>query len=185
MTLEEAVNKLFEQFSDIRDHLPTLYSLAKSVYCGVIVELGAGHSTYILTKAAKEGNSQFYSIDQMEEAHLREFPEGAGIVQREKNYFFVKGDDSEIVKEWETKIDLLLIDSDHDYLHVYDTLVAWTPKVHVYGTICMHDTDHTWGHATGVLPALEKFLSEHPGQYSVTHRKGCGGFSILTKLKEE
>jgi len=179
----DLVEKLSKRETDINSHLWALFNLVVDLKAKMVVELGAGQSTYVLLAAAKETGGEFYSVDLDPSAHQRGFPEGKGILQREPCYHFIGGNDMEIVKTWNQEIDLLFIDTSHQLQHTYDELKEWGKWVRVGGKIAMHDTYHTRGHAVDCRVGLENFLKDNPGLYSAIHNQDQGGFSVLTKLK--
>lgn len=183
--LDEAiVSELEKRQTDIRDHLRTLYNLVVDHGYKEVVELGAGQSTYVLLAAVNKTEGDFTSIDLLENARRRGYPEGEGLFNKEIRYHQLIGEDLSFLDYFQEDIDFLFIDSDHDFDHVFRVLELYAPKVRRGGMIAMHDTDHSFGHAVGVKPALEKYLVTVPGVYTVEHIKGCGGLSILTKEKE-
>lgn len=179
----ELVDILSKRDTDINVHLWTLFNLVIELKAKVVVELGAGQSTYVLCAAAKETGGEFYSIDIDPSAHQRGFTEGRGILQKEPGYHFIGGSDMDVVITWDKNIDFLFIDTTHAYSHTLCELREWTPHVRVGGKIAMHDTHHTVGHAIFCRKALDDFLKEKPGCFSVVHNEDRGGLSILTKLK--
>ena len=179
---ESIVSELEQRETDIKDHLRTLYNLVVDNNFRMVVELGAGQSTYVLTAAVLKTLGDFYSIDSEFSACTRGGFAGTGILQQHSCYHFIEQDDLKSAEQFTTPIDFLFIDSDHEYQHVLDTLRLWAFKVRSGGIIAMHDTDHSFGHAARVLEALNTFLTEQPGLFSVEHRKGCGGLSILKRL---
>lgn len=180
----ELVEMLSKRETDINEHLWTLYNLVQELGAKIVVELGAGQSTYVLLAATKETGGQFYSIDLDPSAHQLGFPEGRGILQKEPRYHFIAGSDMDIVKTWDKKIDFLFIDTTHAYSHTLCELKEWTPFVRVGGKIAMHDTFHKMGHAVGCRVALDEFLRNNPGRFAARHIESKGGLSILDKLKE-
>lgn len=180
---ETIVSELEKRQTDIRSHLRRLYDLVVSHNYKIVVELGAGQSTYVLTAAVNKTRGSIFSVDKDQLAYLRDYPEGAGRFVGNSRYHYINRDDLEEGENFHVSVDFLFIDSDHDFDHVYRTLEIWAPKVRRGGIIAMHDTDHTAGHAVGVKPALEKYLAENPGIFTVEHIKGNNGLSVLTKEK--
>jgi len=67
------------------------------------------------------------------EAHLR----GAGV---DPNYVqFFTDDSSSVGKRWVKKIDLLIVDADHEYAGVKADIEAWWPHVKPGGIVFFHD----------------------------------------------
>jgi len=179
------VDMLSKRATDINEHLWTLYNLVVKNKYKIVVELGAGQSTYVLMVAVKATGGRLWSIDIDPSAHQRGFPEGRGILQKEPRYHFIKGDDMEIVKTWKKKIDFLFIDTSHQRQHTFDELNEWGKWVKIGGKIAMHNTFHKLGHAVGCRVGLGEFLAKNPGRFEVVHHETRGGLSILTKLKKK
>lgn len=118
--------------SDIRHHLPLLHSLAR----GLVVELGTrtGVSTAALLAGVERRGGQFVSVDVDDCSHLfRGHPQWA----------FLQGSSIEpqtaaMVAEL-GRIDVLLIDTLHDYAHVLREFDLWAPLVRPGGHILVHD----------------------------------------------
>jgi len=170
--------------SDIKDHLRTLFNLVVELNAGVVVEVGTGLSTYALMAGANKTNGHLWSIDQFPTAQRDRYPQWAEKLETDPNYTFLGGNDMDIVKTWDKPIDFFFLDSSHQYQHTLDELKEWGKWVKVGGKIAMHDTHHTVGHAVGCRIALDEFLGKNPGFFSAEHNPDCGGFSILTKLRE-
>lgn len=122
---QSLVDVLSKRDTDINEHLWTLFNLVVQNNFKIVVELGAGQSTYVLCASVKETGGEFWSIDFDPSAHQRGFPEGRGLLQKEPRYHFVGGNDMEIVKTWDKKIDFLFIDTSHQRQHTYDELKEW------------------------------------------------------------
>jgi predicted O-methyltransferase YrrM len=177
------VDYLEKRETDINVHLRTLFNLVVQNGYKVVVELGAGQSTYVLAAAVRETGGQFWSVDLDPSAHQRGFAEGRGVLQEEPRYIFLAGNDMEIVRTWEKEIDFLFIDTSNQFDHTLAELREWTKFVRVGGRIAMHDTYHKIGHAVDCRKALEAFLGENPGRFSVVHNEDRGGLSVLTRLE--
>lgn len=176
------VDDLSKRDTDIKEHLWTLYNLVQQVGAKVVVELGAGQSTYVLAAAVKETGGQLWSIDQLAEAHLRGYPEGDGLLENEPRYHFIQEDSVRAAVSWTKVVDLLFIDTNHQREHTRLELEAWERFIPIGGKIAMHDTYHLSGHAVGCKAGLEDFLRDHPGEFEVRHIESGGGLSILTGL---
>lgn len=120
--------------SDIRHHLPTLYSLAR----GNVVELGAlpGRATFALlagVEAAREGRVISLDINNPAE------------IARGVNWWTSVQADSlnpgDYLLEQIGPIDLLLCDTQHTIEHLSAELAVWAPRVKPGGRICVHDTE--------------------------------------------
>lgn len=179
------VEMLSKRETDINQHLPTLYNLVVENKYKVVVELGAGQSTYVFVAAVNKTKGRFISVDLDLKAHLRGFAEGEGVLEKEPRYRFIRGDDMEIVKKWRRKIDFLFIDTSHTFEHTKIELKKWEPFIKVGGKIVLHDVYHKVGHAVGVRPALGEFLVKNPGRFAVQYHDHRGGLAIVDKLKKK
>lgn len=84
--------------------------------------------------------------------------------------------------------DLLFIDTLHTYEHVKKELALHGRKARKY--LAFHDT-YTCGlrdlsgpdpHATGILPAINEFLAQYPGEYETVYRTDANnGLWVLKK----
>ena len=159
--------------SDIQEHLLTLYDLVLEINAKVVVELGAGRSTYVFIAAVNATGGQFYSIDVV-----------PGRLALEPRHHPITGDSLEVVKTWDQDIDLLFIDTLHTYEQTRGELDTWSQFVRRGGIIAMHDTDGVAGAFPGCRTALDEFLVKHKEEYNAVHYSNCNGLSVLRKLKE-
>jgi len=154
--------------TDINEYLLSLYNIPVQMNAKVLVELGAGQSTYALTAVANKTNGHLWSIDYVSDAHLRLYPEGKGVLEKEKSVTFIVGDSVEASVAWKKEIDFLLIDTNNRYEHTVNELKAWTPFVKTGGVIMMHDTASTDPIHSGCRKALDEFLAENE-HYKAVH----------------
>jgi len=173
---------LSKRETDINEHLLTLYNLVLELKAKVVVELGAGQSTFALCAGVNATEGHLFSIDKVADAHLRLFPGGEGILEPEPRRHFIQGDDVAIAMMWNEGIDFLFIDTSHEREHTKKELEEWGKWVKVGGKIALHDTFHKVGHAVGCRVGVDEFIGENLGMYSVVHHEFKGGLSILTKL---
>ena len=115
--------------SDIVGHLPYLYQRALATD-GYLVELGvrSGESTCAFLAALAASDTGFlYSVD-----------------IDNPRWYFVQGDDMILAQAdgvLPDEVDLLFIDSSHQYQHTYDELNLYGARVEDGGVILLHDTD--------------------------------------------
>lgn len=161
------------------EHLLTLYDITASVISPdkIIVELGVGRgeSTAALLAAVNDTGGHLYGID------IRDC---GGIFDNEPNWTFIRGDDLEIVKEWNRPIDHLFIDTSHRFEQTIAELRAWSPwiadreyGVFKPGIISLHDI-----HLPGVKRAVETFLEENPKKYNLTVYPGRFSLGTLVYI---
>ena len=170
--------------TDINEYLLTLYNQVVQQKARLVVELGAGQSTYAFTAGVNATEGQFYSIDIGKGATTRFFQQGEGLLDKEPRFHFIEGDDMEVVKTWKDEIDILFIDTSHTLEQTRKELKAWPKFVKKGGQIIMHDTATEDVISRGCRIALDEFLEEHKGEYSGVHLLDTKhiGLSIINKL---
>jgi len=128
--------------TDINDHLATLFVESLSVRPSLIVELGVfnGESTFVFERVARICNARLVSVDVEDCSGVCSWP----------GWTFVKSDDIAFAKqfpEWcrdrhvEPLIDILFIDTSHQYEHTIQELTHWLPFVSDRGKVFLHDTN--------------------------------------------
>lgn len=152
--------------SDIQHHLPLLFSLAR----GNVLELGtrSGVSTAALLAGVERHGGFVHSVDIEDCRHVAE-----GHAQ----WFFIRGDsrNPEIAEQVDTPIDLILIDTQHEYEIAQAELALWHTHLVPGGTICMHDTETF----PGVRRAAQEFADAHG--WPITFVLPCHGMAVITR----
>jgi cephalosporin hydroxylase len=83
------------------------------------------------------------------------------------------------------RLEVLFLDSGHEYGHVLAELRAWVPRVTRGGVVLVHDTE--WGRGDvnlgagqpgPVAEALDAYCEENPG-LEWRNRPGCFGLGIM------
>ena len=166
--------------SDINEHLPTLYELAKE--CRHITEMGVrfGSSTRAFLYAAPE---RLVSYD----LHIDETVDSWFEIAKSLmlNYSYLKGNTLEIQIE---KTDLLLIDTLHNYDQLKAELALHAESVGRY--IVFHDTT-SFGEIgesysgqeelKGIRYAIDEFLETH-AEWKIIHDvKNCNGLVVIER----
>lgn len=123
--------------TDINQHLTTLYMLAVEFNAKNILELGVrgGESTIALLQAAKEIGATVHSVDTDTCPTAKERVKEYGF---ESHWNFILGDDRQV--EWTQPINLLFIDTTHEYEQTLQELRKYEPFVVRKGIIILHDT---------------------------------------------
>jgi cephalosporin hydroxylase len=198
--LGKMYNQAQNQTSDINEHVPVLYNLAKE--CSSVVEIGVRHmvSTWGLLQGLSESsapNRSYLGIDlALPPADL--FAKAVRLSRTNEILFdFWQENDLNIIIPY---TDLLFIDSFHTYCHLTYELETFSPYVSKY--IAMHDTSAPWGNVDepyhgdyseypdsynrdkrGLWPAVEDFLKSHPEW--VLHKRLLNnhGFTILKRVE--
>ena len=184
--------------SEINEHLPTLYALAKE--CKSVVELGVCHGKS--TRALLASGTKLRSYDVWIEPNVLELFE----------YAKEKGNDVEYIQKNSVKAeidecDMLFIDSWHHYYQLRKELKLHADKVKKW--IVMHDTVScgssgedwkSWGNGSqiqyeklcqdldteeidniGINSAIFEFLSIHPEWRVKQHYKNNNGLTVLER----
>ena len=153
---------------DIEEHLGTLVRACIDVEAKVILELGVrtGNSTRAFLAVAKTLDAKVISVDIADCSH----------VANSDRWFFVQMDDLKF--EIDGPVDILFIDTSHEYEQTLKELERFSPKVRKGGKILLHDTVS----CPGVLLAVNSYLDEHPGEFIFTNHDNCNGLGVLCKL---
>jgi hypothetical protein len=150
--------------SDIRHHLPLLFSEA----AGNVVELGTrgGASTWALLAGVEARGGIVTSVD---------VDDCSGVAAGHPLWAFVQGSsiDPATVARVPTPIDLLFVDTLHQYAHVAAELSLWTPFVKPGGRILIHDPE--------TFPGVRRAIEEHCAArgWVVTFVLPCNGMAVI------
>jgi predicted O-methyltransferase YrrM len=202
----------FQRQSDISDHLNTLFALALEAQPRLIVELGTrgGESTRALLSASSLTGATMLSVD-IEDCS------GVNVPFRER-WNFLKADDIVFGQRefapWcaarglKPEIDVLFIDTSHEYEHTRQEIAVWSPLLAERGVMIFHDTNmgggvyarldgsvgHGWDNQRGVIRAVEEFLGRSYDEndsfvdvaknFLVVHHPYCNGLTVLKKIPE-
>lgn len=184
--------------SEINEHLPTLYTLAKQ--CDSVVELGVCHGKS--TRALLASGTKLRSYDVWIDSKVLELFEHAKNIGNDVDYIRKNSVHTEI-----EECDMLFIDTWHNYYQLRKELKLHADKVKKY--IVFHDTVScgsvgedwkSWGNgskiqyeqlcndldtdaidSTGINSAIFEFLSEHPEWRIKIHYKNNNGLTIIEK----
>ena len=154
--------------TDIRDHLPYLHATARKYQRPRILELGTrtGESTRAFLAAAEIANGHVWSVD-------IEPPQVPGHWWESSRWTFVLGDDMAVILPQPVKVDVLFIDTSHDYGATIAERYKFVPRVHPGGRVLLHDTE--WKAPDyPVALALDLYCAEtgrtwrnHPGSFGL------------------
>jgi glycosyltransferase involved in cell wall biosynthesis len=155
--------------SDIRHHLPLLYSLAR----GNVVELGTrgGASTQALLAGVERRGGKVLSID---------IEDCSAVAGGHPAWAFLQGSSTdertaETAAEWQP-INMLFIDTEHTTEQVAAELALWEPCVAPGGTICLHDPETF----PGVRRAIEDYTRGR-ADLAVTYVLPNNGMAVIEK----
>jgi predicted O-methyltransferase YrrM len=170
-------------FRDIRDHIYTIYWLARiSSSNGIIVEIGVrgGDSTRALMAAANDCNAKLYSID-IEGCHdaVKINTEKLGLKMMD-GWNFIQSDSVEAAKQWNGRpVNFLFIDSCHLYPETLYELNAWFPYMADRSIMAGHDYFLPDKPRDGVGRSVREFFHAHSDRYDLETRRNCCGLFIL------
>jgi hypothetical protein len=156
--LQELYQQALTTPSDIREHLETLYELARG--CDHVTEMGTRHgwSTRALLYAQPKVLECYDLIRQPEVDMLEAAARTAG----RPRFVFRQADVRQVEIE---ETDLLFVDTMHDYEQMERELALHGNKARKY--LVFHDTmsfreiGETTGHR-GIWPAIEEFIWDNP-----------------------
>jgi len=209
-TLKAALNG-HGKSSDISDHLGIIFFFATLRTNQLMVELGTrgGESTRALLAAAEVSDCPLLSVDIDDCSGIDlPFSERWNFVQESDVEFGGKGFEAWCAeRDKEAQIDVLFIDTSHEYEHTKQELEIWCPYVVSGGIIILHDTNmgngiyakldgslgSGWNNHRGVIRAVEEYVggsydekslfSDRLDQYSILHVPYSNGLTVLKKHK--
>lgn len=131
-------------WTDIQRHLPYLYQAACRYPAVRVLELGVrdGQSTRAFLAAAEKTGGHVWSCD-ISEPQVPAGWAGSGL------WTFTRGDDRRLAHD--RPVDVLFVDTSHEYQHTLHELDRFMPLVVPGGTALFHDTQWgTWRDACAV-----------------------------------
>jgi SAM-dependent methyltransferase len=123
-------------WSDIVDHLPRLYSEVSRRPGARVLELGVrtGNSTAALLAGAEAVAGHVWSVD-------RELPSVPDWWWSSPRWTYVFGDDVELARHLPNDVDVVVLDTSHEYEATRQELAVYLPKVRPGGVVLCHDTE--------------------------------------------
>ncbi|MCH2216638.1 MAG: class I SAM-dependent methyltransferase [Flavobacteriales bacterium] len=178
MKLLERYKKECLTKTDIHLHLPTLYDLCKDevvqekgVYeCGF--RTGVSTWAFLASKPAKVLSIDINSCDASE--HKK-------IAKSEKVKFSLRKQDSKNYLPKESPFGLSMIDTLHEYKHLYAELEHISKFTEKY--IVIHDTDKRFEKQGRTKSAINDFVSRHKEWAVKSHTEMLHGLTVLEKTK--
>lgn len=146
LTLEDRYAQACATPSDIYEHLPTLVALVEKHRAGpgLVIELGTrtGVSTVAFLHALAGSGGHLWSVD-------LDPPPDLG---KQKHWTFIQGDDCspEVFAQMPRMVDVVFVDTDHDYAHTLRELELYRWLVRPGGIMLFHDTQ--LAHPAGIPP---------------------------------
>jgi predicted O-methyltransferase YrrM len=177
-TMAEYMARLTGPWCDIQDHLGFLYDTVRSRQDPVVVEFGVrrGNSTAAFLAALEGTSGHLWSGDvAMPEVPVEWF--------KNPHWTFLPGNDIDLRFKMPQEIDVLFIDTNHDYRHTLAELRTYVPRLAKGGVALLHDTQWDEGDAylatpTGpVAQALDYFCQEAPYEWTNRGSKP-GGYGL-------
>jgi glycosyl transferase family 2 len=176
--LQELYQEALVTPSDINEHLPTLYGLARE--CDHVTEMGtrSGGSTRAFLYAQPEELVCYDLVRQLEVDRLEAAARQAG----RPRFSFHQAD---VLQAEIQETDLLFIDTFHVYEQIKQELARHAHKVRKY--LVFHDTT-TFGEtgevggSRGIWPAIEEFLRENPEWRVVIRLSHNNGLTIVRNV---
>lgn len=187
--LSVATGPLFDQYqlraghdTDIRQHLPELHRSVIGWQFARVLELGtrSGYSASAFLAALElNGAGHLWSVDVND-------PEVPAWWLDSPFWSFLKADDmsAEALAFGPPQVEVLFIDTSHEYGHTLAELRAYVPRVKPGGTVLMHDTEWRDGnlddagpHESEVGRALDEYCAE--SGLSWVNRPGCYGLGVM------
>ena len=162
--------------SDIYEHLPVFVELVHDVNAKKVIELGTrtGVSTIAWLYALEETGGHLWSVDIDAAPPIGTYP----------HWTFVQGDDmdSDVYGQLPYDVDVLFIDTSHDYTHTLRELNLYRWLVRPGGVILLHDTELP--HPEGVIGPpypVKKAVNEFCAAEGLTweNRPNCWGLGII------
>lgn len=139
MNIEDLYQREVGRWSDIYEHLPTFVDLVKKTDAQDVLELGVrfGTSTVAWLYGLQQTGGNLWSVDIVDQVPP-EIYEAAG-----HNWTFLIDDDMgpTIGEKIPRRVDIVFIDTSHEYQHTYDELTRYANHVRTGGCIVLHDTN--------------------------------------------
>lgn len=151
------------KMSDIREYLPFLHETARSYPRVRVLELGtrSGNSTLAFLAAAEAVDGHVTSVDVdlvTASPEMRPWAKCPG-------WTFVRGDDMDPSVQYllPAQVDVLFIDTSHEYEHTVDECRAFMPRVVPGGVALFHDTRifGTWSQPGDTVPPVARALDDY------------------------
>jgi predicted O-methyltransferase YrrM len=166
--------------SDIQEYLSFLYEQARSRPGVRVLELGTrkGNSTLAFMAGAKEAGGHVWSVDI---ANVIRDSEGmmpwAGVSQ----WTFICGDDMDeaVQAQLPAEVDVLFIDTSHEYEHTLAELRAYMPRLASGGIALFHDTNIIgWPGYVRDIPPVRQALDEYCEEASLIWQNLAGEYGL-------
>lgn len=184
-TIYDIYDDRLRRWSDIQEYMPFLREQAAARDEPVILELGSrlGNSTLAFLLGAEDSDGHVWSSDI---ADILSYPQGIGKLRDHPRWTFIQGDDMDPVLQDKlpAEVDVLFIDTSHEYEHTLQECRAYVPRVKPGGIALFHDTHlkgwpgYKWdGEKAPVWQALDDYCAESGFQWE--DKEGRYGLGIV------
>ena len=181
-TIYDAYLDRLAHWSDIQEYMPFLYEQARSRPGCRVLELGArrGNSTVAFLAGVSESGGRVWSCDIQD---VRKIPGSPAGWAASLPLAVMIGDDMDprVLGQMPGQVDVLFIDTSHEYEHTLAECRAYVPRVAAGGVALFHDTNlydwpgYDWkGDVPPVRQALDEYCAEAglewenmPGRYGL------------------
>lgn len=192
--------------TDISDHLLTLFHESMELQPGLIVELGVrgGESTFVFERVARLCGAHLISVDIEDCLSASHYPEWI-FVQRDDVRFADEFVDFCLERGIDPQIDVLFIDTSHQYEHTCEEIRLWFPHLAPRCKVFFHDTNlrpigrrrdgrlvRGMDNQRNVVRAIEQHLGcvleetrdfeRVCGEWYIKHHACCHGLTVLRRL---
>lgn len=160
---------------DMQAHLPTLYWLVRLLKVKQGLELGvrSGFSTSALLAGLEETGGRLTSFDWNGQQGLPGLDIDPALSACE-HWTLIEGDSVALEPQAPKRLDLLFIDSMHDYETTRAELDAYGERTRK--VIALHDME-----AYGVAKAVEEWLKKHPRDWLIEDERDHGFAAIMRR----
>lgn len=169
------------RWSDIREYLPFLFETAASYPQVRVLELGSrgGNSTLAFLAAAEAVNGHVTSVDT---DRVTGFLDGMFRWRDCPGWTFVQGDDMDgaVQARLPAGVDVLFIDTSHEYGHTLAELRAYMPRVVPGGVALFHDTAcfGDWCEDGDTIPAVARALDDYCAETGLSWENLPGEYGL-------
>lgn len=194
--------------TDISDHLQRMYTESLKRQPSTIVEVGVrgGESTYVFERISEICDAHLISVDVADCSDVSDY----------EDWHFVQADGTKFGGEFNSwadsngvnpDIDILFIDTTHEYTETRAEIDAWFPHLSDESTVFFHDTNLTklygrsdgtigtaWNNERAVIQAIEDYFDTSfnesekfqtvQSNHVIEHHPLCNGLTVIHRLPE-
>ena len=181
-SLHDGYRDRLARWSDIQEYMPYLYDCACSYPQVRVLELGTrkGNSTLAFLAAAEKTGGHVWSADITDVTR-----DVAGMRSWSQNRYwtFICGDDMDeaVQARLPAEVDVLFLDTSHEYDATMTELAAYLPRLADGGTALFHDTNvHSWpGYEPPTeLPPVRQALNDYCKETGLSWRQIPGTYGL-------